>query len=72
MIQRYTPQQDRSTEKKGDFYEMLQTTVDGTTDKENLIIVSDSNRHGGIDRQDKEEIIGSFEIDDKCRWRKSY
>lgn len=38
--------------------------MDGTADKDNLIIVGDFNGHVGLDRQGKEEIIGAFGFGD--------
>ncbi len=53
----YAPQQGRSNEEKDEFYELLQTAVDETTDKENLI-VGDFNGHVEVGRQGKGEILG--------------
>ena len=65
IIQIYAPQQGRPNNEKGAFYDELQSAVDVSQYRENLIIIGDWNGHVGTDRLGVENIIGSFGVGER-------
>ena len=65
IIQIYAPQQGRPNNEKGAFYDELQSAVDMSQYRENLIIIGDWNGHVGTDRLGVENIIGSFGVGER-------
>ena len=65
IIQIYAPQQGRPNNEKEAFYDELQSVVDVSKYRENLIIIGDWNGHVGTDRLGVENIIGSFGVGER-------
>ena len=65
IIQIYAPQQGRPNNEKGAFYDELQSVVDVSQYRENLIIIGDWNGQVGTDRLGVENIIGSFGVGER-------